>query len=119
METQKNATEEDEEEDSEEFKGRSLSPTAEFREAQKIAFNSTNEKKKIKEKEFKEYDDYDEEEETFDILKKKKENLVNVNAYGETIRVADTLATDNLNNNNNIRTILRTSCQKLVIIQQI
>ncbi|CAL6327638.1 unnamed protein product [Bathycoccus prasinos] len=102
METQKNATEEEEDEDSEEFKGRSLSPTAEFREAQKIAFNSTNEKKKIKEKEFKEYDDYDEEEETFDILKKKKENLVNVNAYGETIRVADTLAIDNLNNNNNI-----------------
>ena len=28
--------------------------------------------------------------------------MVNVNAYGETIRVADTLATDNLNNNNNI-----------------
>ena len=101
METQKNATEEDEEEDSEEFKGRSLSPTAEFREAQKIAFNSTNEKKKIKEKEFKEYDDYDEEEETFDILKKKEENLVNVNAYGETIRVADTLAIDNVNNNDN------------------
>ena len=101
METQKNATEEEEEEDSEEFKGRSLSPTAEFREAQKIAFNSTNEKKKIK-KEFKEYDDDDEEEEeTFDILKKKEENLVNVNAYGETIRVADTLAIDNLNNNDN------------------
>ena len=100
METQKNATEEDEEEDSEEFKGRSLSPTAEFREAQKIAFNSTNEKKKIK-KEFKEYDDDDEEEETVDILKKKEENLVNVNAYGETIRVADTLAIDNLNNNDN------------------
>ena len=97
METQKNATEEEEEEDSEEFKGRSLSPTAEFREAQKIAFNSTNEKKKTKE--FKEYDD-DEEEETFDVLKKKEENLVNVNAYGETIRVADTLAIDNLNNNN-------------------
>ena len=100
METQKNATEEDEEEDSEEFKGRSLSPTAEFREAQKIAFNSTNEKKKIK-KEFKEYDDDDEEEETVDILKKKEENLVNVNAYGETIRVADTLAIDNVNNNDN------------------
>ena len=101
METQKNATEEEEEEDSEEFKGRSLSPTAEFREAQKIAFNSTNEKKKMKE--FKEYDDDDEEEEeeTFDVLKKKEENLVNVNAYGETIRVADTLAIDNLNNNNN------------------
>ena len=99
METQKNATEEDEEEDSEEFKGRSLSPTAEFREAQKIAFNSTNEKKKTKE--FTEYDDDDEEEETFDILKKKEENLVNVNAYGETIRVADTLAIDNLNNNDN------------------
>jgi len=99
METQKNATEEDEEEDSEEFKGRSLSPTAEFREAQKIAFNSTNEKKKTKE--FKEYDDDDEEEETFDILKKKEENLVNVNAYGETIRVADTLAIDNVNNNDN------------------
>ena len=100
METQKNATEEEEEEDSEEFKGRSLSPTAEFREAQKIAFNSTNEKKKMKE--FKEYDDDDEEEEeeTFDVLKKKEENLVNVNAYGETIRVADTLAIDNLNNNN-------------------
>ena len=96
METQKNATEEEEEEDSEEFKGRSLSPTAEFREAQKIAFNSTNEKKQIKEK--KEYDDDDEED--FDILKR-KENLVNVNAYGETIRVADTLAIDNLNNNNN------------------
>ena len=105
METQKNATgeeEEEDEDDKEEFKGRSLSPTAEFREAQKIAFNSTNEKKKTKEKEFKEYDDYYEEEETFDILKKKKENLVNVNAYGETIRVADTLAIDNLNNNNNI-----------------
>ena len=99
METQKNATEEDEEEDSEEFKGRSLSPTAEFREAQKIAFNSTNEKKKTKE--FTEYDDDDEEEETFDILKKKEENLVNVNAYGETIRVADTLAIDNVNNNDN------------------
>ena len=100
METQKNATEEEEEEDSEEFKGRSLSPTAEFREAQKIAFNSTNEKKKTKE--FKEYDDdEEEEEETFDVLKKKEENLVNVNAYGETIRVADTLAIDNLNNNNN------------------
>ena len=54
METQKNATEEEEEEDSGEFKGRSLSPTAEFREAQKIAFNSTNEKKKTKE--FTEYD---------------------------------------------------------------
>ena len=99
METQKNATEEEEEEDSEEFKGRSLSPTAEFREAQKIAFNSTNEKKKTKE--FTEYDDDDEEEETFDILKKKEENLVNVNAYGETIRVADTLAIDNVNNNDN------------------
>jgi hypothetical protein len=99
METQKNATEEDEEDDSEEFKGRSLSPTAEFREAQKIAFNSTNEKKKTKE--FTEYDDDDEEEETFDILKKKEENLVNVNAYGETIRVADTLAIDNVNNNDN------------------
>ena len=99
METQKNATEEDEEEDSEEFKGRSLSPTAEFREAQKIAFNSTNEKKKTKE--FTEYDDDDEEEETFDILKKKEKNLVNVNAYGETIRVADTLAIDNVNNNDN------------------
>ena len=99
METQKNATEEDEEEDSEEFKGRSLSPTAEFREAQKIAFNSTNEKKKTKE--FTEYDDEEEEEETFDILKKKEENLVNVNAYGETIRVADTLAIDNVNNNDN------------------
>jgi hypothetical protein len=97
------------------FKGRSLSPNAEFREAQKIAFNMSNEKKKEAkemrrrrrkaESSYDDDDDDDDNDEGFDLMKDNR----NVNAYGETIRVADTLAMNTEYNRISPRKIITTS----------
>jgi len=96
------------------FKGRSLSPNAEFREAQKIAFNMSNEKKKEakemrrrRRKAESSYEDDEDEDndEGFDLMKDNR----NVNAYGETIRVADTLAMNTEYNRISPRKIITTS----------
>jgi hypothetical protein len=107
------ATTNDETED-EVFKGRSLSPNAEFREAQKIAFNMSNEKKKDakemrrrRRKAESSYEDDEDEDndEGFDLMKDNR----NVNAYGETIRVADTLAMNTEYNRISPRKIITTA----------
>jgi len=91
------------------FKGRSLSPNAEFREAQKIAFNMSNEKKKeakeMRRRRRKAESSYDDDDEGFDLMKDNR----NVNAYGETIRVADTLAMNTEYNRISPRKIITTS----------
>ena len=68
-----------------EFQGRSLSSTAEFREAEKMAFMSSQKRRKWRTSSV----DASEKDADADDADVKD---INVNAYGETIRVADTLA---------------------------
>ena len=70
-----------------EFQGRSLSSTAEFREAEKMAFMSSQKRRKWRTSSVDASEkDADADADAADVKD------INVNAYGETIRVADTLA---------------------------